>query len=294
LRASFDYNPTSRIFASIDGEYLDTHDDRGTGRAAGGAGITQTSLDEWHQWGMGGKFTYGAQTARGRLEFEGKYLNKVYDTNRLFTFTRDKEELTGIGRFFYRIRPKTSLLFEGQMTEHDYREDAVGEPSLDGNTFRLLTGVTWLATFKTTGYAKVGYTFKTFDSARRQDTGAPAWEMGVDWRPKSYSKVHFATAQEYAESDGTGDAIETTRMLMSWEHAWRERFKTTLDFGYLVNTMTASSREDTGYLMGARAEYAFRRWLNLGADFRHATVDSNDAVFNSDQNIFELTVNLVF
>ena len=294
LRASFEYDPTSRIFASVFGEFFDSHDGRGKGRAEGGTGITQASLDEWHQWGLGGKFTYGAQTARGRIELETEYLNKVYDTNRIFTFTRDKEELSGIGRFIYRIRPKTSLLLEGRMTEHNYMRDPIGEPSLDGNTISLLTGVTWQATYKTTGFAKLGYMFKTFASDRRKDTSAPAWEVGVDWKPKSYSTVHFATAQEFAESEGTGDSIETSSMQLSWEHIWRERFKTTLDFGYQVSTIAATSREDNGYLMAARADYAFRRWLNIGAGIRHQTLDSTDDAFGYDKNVFELTMDLVF
>ncbi|MEE9551476.1 MAG: hypothetical protein V3V89_00375, partial [Gammaproteobacteria bacterium] len=60
IRAVFDYHPTSRIFTGIQAEFLNSQDGRGRGRAEGGLGITQTSPDEWHHFGIGGKFAYGA------------------------------------------------------------------------------------------------------------------------------------------------------------------------------------------------------------------------------------------
>lgn len=294
LRASFDYNPTSRIFASAIAEFMSSHDGRGKGRAEAGAGITQTSLDEWHQWGLGGKFAYGARTARAHLEFEADYLNKTYDTNRVFTFTRDREDYFGAARFFYRIRPKTSLVFEGRATEINYINDEVGVPSLDGINTSFLTGLTWQATYKTTGFAKIGYNFRTFDSDQRATQSGLDWEVGVDWKPRSYSTVHLETSQSIAETNGTGDAINQSNISINWQHYWRERFSTRVDLGYLTSTFDPSSREDTSYLMGIRADYAFRRWLNIGTSFRHSTIDSTDAVFGSDQNIVELNLDLIF
>jgi len=293
-RAGFDYDPTSRIFASAFAEYLNSHDGRGTGRAEGGAGVTQDSLDKWHQWGLGGKFVYGAPTARGRLEFEAGYLLKKYDTNREFTFARDREDVFGSARFFYRIRPKTSLVFEGQSTEYDYTRDLAGTPSLDGIGTSFLTGVTWQATYKTTGFAKIGYNFRTFDSDRRDTQKGLDWDVGVDWKPKSYSTVRLETSQSLAETNGTGDAINQSNLLLSWKHYWKDRFSTSLELGYQSSTFEPDTREDTGYQTVVGADYAFRRWLNIGADFRHQTLDSTDETFVYDQNIFELTLDLTF
>lgn len=293
-RAGFDYNPTSRIFASAFAEILNSHDGRGKGRAEGGIGVTQGSLDEWHQWGFGGKFAYGAPTARGRLEFEAGYLLKKYDTNRIDTFSRDREDKFGAARFFYRIRPKTSLVFEGQSTEHDYTRDVAGDPSLDGITTSFLTGITWQATYKTTGFAKIGYNFRTFDSDRRDTQTGLNWDVGVDWKPKSYSTVHLATSHALTETNGTGDAVNQSNILLSWKHDWKERFSTRLDLGYQNSTFEPDPREDNSYQMGVRADYAFRRWLDVGAGFRHQMLDSTDKLFNYDQNIIELTLDLTF
>ena len=293
-RVGFDYDPTIRIFASSFAEYQNSHDARGTGRAEGGTGVTQTSLDKWHQWGLGGNFFYGAPTARGRLEFEAGYLLKKYDTNRKFTFGRDREDVFGTARFFYRIRPKTTLVFEGDSTELDYTYDVPGTPSLDGIDTKFLTGITWQATYKTTGFAKIGYNFRTFDSDQRDIQKGLSWNVGVDWKPKSYSTVHLETSQEFIETNGTGDATNQSAVLLSWKHYWKDRFSTSLEFGYQNSTFKPDTRIDNGYQSVVQADYAFRRWLNIGASYRHQTLDSTDITFDYDQNVFEVKLDLTF
>jgi len=294
LVASFDYHPTSRIFTSAFAEYIDSHDGRGKGRAEGGTGTTQTSLDEWYQWGVGGNLAYGAQNAKGRLELDAAYLSKTYDTNRLFTFSRDVNDLSGSARFFYRVMPKTSLLFEARTTAHDYKRDVAGTPSLDGMTTSFFTGVTWQATYKTTGFAKIGYNIRSFDSDRLDTQDDISWGVGVDWRPKSYSTVHLETSQALAETNGTGDVVTQSSILAYWQHNWRDRFSTRVDLGYQNSTMDPSNREDDTYLLGVRADYAFRRWMNVGAGYRYSTVDSTDDTFGYDQNIFLINLDLIF
>ncbi len=294
VRASFDYQPTSRISTSVFSEFRNSHDGRGTGRAEAGRGITQASLDEWHAWGLGGIFAYGATSAKGRLEFESVYQNKVYDTNRQFTFSRDRSELMGVGRFFYRLRPKTSLVFEGRLTDYDYHRDAPGTPSLDGIYATLLTGVTWEATYKTTGFAKIGVNTREFESSQRESAGGFTWQVGFDWLPRSYSKVHFETAQVIDETEGTGDAIDTSYVLMNWEHFWKDRFSTLAQITYSDSTIDNTNREDTSYEAIVSANYAFRHWLTLGAGYRRQSLDSTDGRFDYDQNLVEITLDVIF
>ena len=106
--------------------------------------------------------------------------------------------------------------------------------------------------------------------------------------------MRLDTSQSLAETNGTGDAIDQSNVLLNWQHYWRDRFSTRLDLGYQTSTMGPTSREDNTYLMGLRADYAFRRWMNVGAGFRHSTVDSTDDAFGSDQNIVEINLDLIF
>ena len=292
IRASIDYTPTRRIFTGFHAEYLDSHDGRGTGRAEAGTGVTQASLDEWHQWGIGGLFAYGTTGAKGRIEAEAGFKSKEYDTNRLFTFTRDRDDAYGAARFFYRFRPKTRALIEGRVEDTAYARTQAGIATLDSMTTRYLVGLTWTATYKTTGFLKVGLIDKDFDSDLRDDSLGPTWEVGVDWKPRTYSVVHFETAQNLAETDGTGDAVDSTRMLLSWVHAWKTRFKTNVSLFYENSTFDPNDREDDFLQFRLGAIYNFRRWLNFEAGYRFENLDSNDNFFDYDHNVIEITADL--
>lgn len=294
IRGGFTYQPTRRIYSAISLIYKDTHDARGTGRAESGTGVLQDSLDEWHQWGVNGRFAYGSTDAIGRLELEADYFEKRYDTNREFTANRDRDALAGQARFNYRLQPKTFLTIEGRLIDNTYPNLVAGVPSLDSLDSTYLLGVRWEATFKTTGFARIGYNFKNFDSGQRDDTDGLTWEVGFDWNPKTYSTVHFETAQSFQETNGTGDAIDQTFYLLTWKHFWKPRFSTLMEAGYQNQTFDPTSREDDFFEAGVSANYDFRRWISLGLGYRYSNLDSNVNLFDYQENRFELTVEVAF
>ena len=289
LRAEYEYTPTSRIFAALRGEYLDTRDPRGTGRAEGGTGgITQTTPDEWHHWAIEGNAAYGAKTAKGKVEADIGYIAKTYDNNRAFTFVRDRDDTYGAARLFYRIQPKTNIVLEARATNYNYDQEAPGTPSLDSITSTYLAGATWEATFKTTGFAKVGLIDKDFDSNLLTDDDDFTWEIGVEWRPRTYSTFNLMTSREFQETNGTGNLISHDSILFSWTHDWQTRFTTVVDFSYAEDSFDPTAREDELINAGAHVYYEMRRWLNLGAGYRYDERDSSTNTFDYDRNLLEL------
>ncbi len=91
------------------------------------------------------------------------------------------------------------------------------------------------------------------------------------------------------ETDGTGNAVDNTHVLLSWKHAWKKRIKTGLIVLYENSTFDPTNREDDFFQFKAVADYTFRRWLSLSASYRFENLDSNDNRFDYDQNVFELT-----
>ena len=294
LKAVFAYNPTDRIKTEFHAEYLKKHDPRGTGRTEGGFGTLGGSLnpDEWHSYGIGGLFSYGTPNATGRVEFETAYTTKEYDNNRLFTFDRDLDDLKLRGTFFYRIRPKIQLLFEINQTDFDYQKATVGRPSLDSTDRAYLFGVAWDATYKTTGVAKFGVIDKDFDSALRTDANNFAWEVGVKWMPRTYSTVNILTERRQDETDGIGDSIDVSEIKVSWEHFWRSYISSTVGFLYGEDSYDPTIREDTRFRAGVKLNYDWRRWARISAGYQYEERDSNVDVFDYDQNLFEIRLDL--
>jgi hypothetical protein len=294
VRALFDYQPTDRFRADIRGEYKDSRDARGTGRALGELGPegVQDEPDEWHAFGVEGNIGYGAPTARGRIELTGGHITKEYDNNRAFTYRRDRDDTYGAGRFYWRVGGRTTLVLEGRVTDYSYDTPPIGQSSLDSVVWRALVGATWEATGKTTGFAKVGYMDKNFDASDRDDDDAVTWEVGVEWRPREYSIFTLSTARDYGETNGTGDAIRRDDVTLTWMHAWRERLTTTAELSYTAETFDPTTRDDDVFYAGFRVDYAMRRWLTLGASWRYDDRDSNVDPFDYTRNVFLITANI--
>jgi len=294
LLGVFEYHPTTKLKMAMRLEYLDEHDPRGTARTEGAIGTLGGTLDpdKWHSYGAGGLVSYGSPNATGRVELEASYVIKEYDNNRLFTFTRDRDDFNLRGTFFYRIRPKTQLLFEVKQTVFDYDRTAVGTPRLDSTDREYLFGAAWDATYKTTGFAKFGVIDKDFDSDFRKDSNNFKWEVGARWRPRTYSTVDISTERRRDETNGIGDSIDVAEFKIAWNHEWRSYISSTINFLYGKDDYSSSIREDTRYGAGIKLNYDWRRWAKISAGYEYEERNSDVRIFDYDRNLFELTLDL--
>jgi hypothetical protein len=293
LNALLEFTPTSRTRLGVGGEYKDSRDPRGTGRAEGLpiAGF-QVDPDEWHHFKVEGNAAYGVEDARVRVEGDVGYITKEYDNNRLFTATRDRDDTYGAGRLFYQVAPKTALLVEGRITDYSYQTVAPLSLSLDSNDYQIYGGITWEALNKTTGTVKFGYLQKDFDAAGRASGDAFNWDVSVVWRPRTYSVVTLSTSRQFDETNGTGNFIERDNYAAAWTHDWGNRVSTTANISYSVDSFDPTTREDDIFNAGVRLDYAMRRWLTLGAGYVYEDRDSNNNFFDYDRNLFLLTARI--
>ena len=272
----------------ITGEFKDTRDDRGTGAAEGGTGVVQNKPDDYRQYEVIGSGVYGSEASNGRGELDVGYMDKKYNNNRATTFSRDREDTSVDGRIYYKIMPKTSLLFDARYTDIDYDNDAPGVASLDGSSYSALMGLTWAATYKTTGKATIGYRQRDFDSTRKDDGGL-AWEAEVIWQPRTYSTFNLSTSSEFKETNGTGNAIEEDAVTFGWTHYWQDRLSTNANFRYASNDFAGDTtgRDDDLINMGVSLNYEMRRWLTVGASYDYDERDSNFNSFDYERNVVQ-------
>lgn len=292
LLSVFEYHPTTKLKMALRLEYLDEHDPRGTARTEGVGGFNPLNLapDEWHSYGIGGLVTYGSANATGRIELATSYLTKEYDNNRQFTFTRDRDEFGLRGTFYYRMTPKTRLLFEFKQTDFDYDNTSIGGTTLDSTDRDFLFGVTWDATYNTSGFVKLGYMEKDFDSDSRNDAGDFKWEIGTRWRPRSYSTVDISTESRQDETNGIGDSIDVSEIKIAWNHEWRDYISSTVGVFYGQDEYSSTVREDDRFNAEVRINYDWRRWVRMSAGYRYEERDSNVDLFDYDRNLFDITL----
>ena len=284
-RAFFDFNIRNRL--ELLAGYLDTHEDRGSGLNQGlNATINDVPI-EYHVNSMQGAYEFGGKDAKGRIRLVAGVQDREYDNFRTQTEVKDRQTVNTSVTFYYRVMPKTSLLFEVRNKDIDYDLSTV---SLDSSELKYLLGATWDATAKTSGTVKFGYAEKDFDSALREDDDGVSWELSMRWSPKSYSVLDISTDKKAEETDGTGNYIDMTSLDLQWTHAWTDLWRSRVYYGASNSDYVSSTREDDLISYGLGVDYDVRRWLNFGLDYVYSERDSNQANLDYERNTIFLTV----
>ena len=279
--ANFDI--TGRLRARVRLDYLDSHDPRGSTNNA-----ISTTPDRWRQTYAQGIISYGALGAKGRVDFELGQLRRDYYNNRVNTALNDRVVDDVGATFYWRIAPKTSLLVQGKHSKFDYTNPG---STLDSTENRLLGGVTWEATAKTTGVFKIGTVKKDFNDASRTDFSGVSWEGQILWSPLTYSHVNFNLSKTPVETTGAiGNFIDKTTTGAVWTHDWSSRVTTDVSASYMNDQYKGLARTDKIQNFGLRATYKMRRWLNFGADYSYTNRNSDDNNFDYQRNLFMLFV----
>jgi polysaccharide biosynthesis protein VpsM len=295
IQAGYEYTPTSKISTGIDFEFFNGHDDRGTG-AAEGTGAVQASFDRYEHYKIDGYAAYGAESSKGQFEADIGHIEKDYKNNIATTAVRDREDHYGSARLYYRVMPKTKMVVEGRVTEYKYESDAPGAASLDSTTSRALVGVKWESTYKTTGTAQIGYIQKNFDAGTRADGEDLTWELGVEWKPKSYITFNLDTGRDFEETNGAGNFTTKDSIDLSYAHEWSSRISTLLTMNYTENSFDqdTTGRSDDLFKIDASVDYELRRWLSLGVGYTYDERDSTISSFDYERNLVEAHATVTF
>lgn len=244
---------------------------------------TGNEPDTYRDNGANVLFAYGANDAKGRIELAGETAQKRYRNNRLFTEAADRDTDNLRGTAFFRVMPRTSLLFEVSQFKYDY---TLGSSTLDSKENRYMAGVTWEATTATSGTVKIGSLKKDFRSSLRDDFSGSTWEVAVQWSPMTYSKVDLYSQKTIYEATGIGDFVLTKRSGVVWKHDWSTALSSTASYYHAQDDFlgAGSSRKDRINALGFKVNYKLGRVLTLGADYTYTDRDSNIPDFRYKRN----------
>lgn len=279
-----DSNFTPRFHAGVGFGYIEQVDPRGS-TDFNSSGLTEPS--RWHAPIVRAIATYGNRGAIGRFELEGSLMNKRYENNRAVTEGSDADFTTLSGRFFYRIMPRTSALFELRETITDYK---LATSSLDNHDRRVYVGATWKATAKTEGTIKLGRAYKNFNDASRPDTSGGSWEAGISWSPLTYSVFQLNTSKSMYDSFGVGNFVIGTSRSLTWTHRWASYISSRATIGKTDADYDGVSRKDDTTNYGIAFYREMGHNLRLGVDYRNTNRDSNQAGFSFKRNVTMITL----
>lgn len=302
LSAGANWVFTGRSGLKLGAEYLLGHDDQGSDPAS--AGVIKNVPDKYHQTSLNLLGGYGAEGAQGRIEVEAGSINKRYDN---FRFTaaglpdntkRDRDDRKLGGTFYWRIAPKTQLLFQAVRTRFDYAQSSVAAASwteLDSVEKKYNFGVTWDAAAKTRGIFKVGHTKKDFDDSTLRDFSGNSWEAQVQWKPLTYSTIDFSTGKSPGEST-IGNASLDTRYGINWNHAWTGLVSTVASYNYTdteyqYNAGVATQQKDKNNTYGLKLNYQWMPTVKVGVGYDRVDKTSTSATSTFKRDIWSIFLN---
>lgn len=276
---------SSRLNSLVNLDYIKGHDGRNA--------LLFRSKELWHTTGIRGKLHYGAEGAQGQFELAAGQVAKRYDTNNggaTQIYNNDRTELTGT--FFYKVAPATHMVFEAGRATNTY-VDAVAKNTLglDSTEQRLMAGVKWDATAKTSGSFKVGRLTKSFNLGINPAGRSTVWDGDVTWSPKTYSKVIASLHQTANEYGGVGSFMISRDTNLAWTHDWTSYVNSALTFGDGVDNFQGNTnRVDKRQTYGVKVSYGINRWLNAGIGYQNVKRNSTNTLFSYTQSISMLTL----
>lgn len=285
FKGDFHYEISNRHRLDFNAEFLDGHDDRGTAFSIG-VGDQLSSPDRFENTVYGVKYSYGAETAAARLDLGISFREKDYDGDTVNFLARDRDIQAIAATFYYQIAPRTDIVLDVGQKSVDYDVSLVADDPLDSDETRALIGVKWDTSAVTSGYAKIGYQEKKFDSANRDTFNGVDWEVGVIWEPLDYTKFEFSTQNDTNETNGEGDFIDSRIYELSWKHSWLERVSSSVSVSLRNDTYEGEVdvREDDVMKLKFAAVYQFRRWVQFELAYLFDERDSNRNQIDFDRN----------
>lgn len=239
------------------------------------------------------KFYYGKRNSIGQLVL-GLDHNQNRYTNNLQGY-RDYDRNRISGTFFFRIAPKTRLLFQATLADYEYFYQK-NIPSRSSKESFYLAGVEWELTAKTSGSFKIGYQGKDFKQNAYSDISGLSYMLDMTWKPNTYSKIKIAATRMSQESSQLlGSAFITNTYSIIGEHKITPRTKLTA--GYTFDTADITyvlNRTDKRNDISLGINHSLRTWLEIKLDYQFMARKSDYTIYEFTSNVVGLSLTTTF
>ncbi len=268
LKSDLVLNFPGGLSAMVKEDWKDGHDPRGYAQNA--------QLDFYHRNTLGGELEMRVgPKLRVAVDYTNLVLNYSADVRNGF---RDRTDNTIGGTVYYKFLPKTSALLEYDYTAvaFDEADPSFGQ-KLDSKVQRAYLGLTWNITARSQGTIKYGYTQKKFQESGLTDFKGGVVSLILNHELSTRTSVHLDAERDVLESNvvtepyyiSTGGHLEIV-------HFIQPKLATRLQGGFFrdqypdIVSPQIKKRLDDTWTAGAKLDYRFREWLNLGIGYDHS------------------------
>jgi len=239
------------------------------------------------------KFYYGTTQSIGQLVVGLDHKKDRYTNNLQGYRDFDKNMLTGT--FFYRIAPKTRLLFQASIGDYNYIIKNQFPDQSSEETF-YLAGVEWDMTAKTSGTFKLGYQGKNFEQNVYNDITGLSYMLDMTWKPNTYSKIKIGASRMTQESSQLlTSAFVSNSYTLDAEHDITPRTKLKAKYTFdNDDIVTISNRTDKRHNIALSIDHSLLTWLNISLDYQFIERRSDLKIYEFTANVISLSLTTKF
>jgi len=291
VAAGFEVNARNQI--DVNAAFNSAHDARGAGALEGAAALNVLAEpDQYEETTAGVQYTFGADSAFANIVASADTYQKRYDDNKqqdgstIDNSDRDYDKVTALVGAQLNLSPATKAVFEISQASISY--DASDDDPREGDNLKILAGMSWDITGKTTGEVKLGSATRDFKNSDEDSTTRLSWSANLTWEPMTYSSVALYSAQSNNETATVGSYIANTYTQVSWDHSFSTFVSAGIEASRSADTYVGASREDETVSYGLNVTYSPKAWMDVKASFNQADRDST----NNDLDYAGQVVNL--
>jgi hypothetical protein len=231
---------------------------------------------------------------RWKLQVIYQY-NKLYFAPSANSNQNNYNDNTGGVALYYKILPKTAVLGQFIVAQRTYPYQ-----SLSNNyCYTPMVGLTWDATAKLTGIAKVGYTIKDYEKdtpGRKQNNATPAFSGQLTYKFDERTNLAL-TAQRAIQEDSDvafNSPYENTAFYLTLDHLWAFwDLSSYANISYTYNNYINETqnpgnglkyRQDSIISTGVGISRPFTRYLRLRLDYSYSNKASNFSGYSYNEH----------
>jgi len=233
-------------------------------------------------------YSYGVLSGMNQIDVQAEYQELRYRNGGGLNDDKEHNTTSLVATWFHRLGGRTRALVEVRHSDFDYL--------LPGSTRNstgdaVLVGLTRDVSAKVSGSVRVGYERKDFEGPAN-DYGSPTWEVGVDWKPRTYSTFSINARKAFEEGDDGANTVHDTSTRLGWKHKWSPWIATDVHYRYADLEYLGVGRDDKLNTYGASVIYSATRWADVTLGYERWQNDSNISDQTYTRNVFLLSLAL--
>lgn len=252
--------------------------------------IGTNAVESWSSPMIQGVVHYGTPDAKGQIEVEADYRQQRYLSDPAVMDTYNLDEARLLGRFIYRVEPKTHAVFELS----DQRDIYPNYSGSDASQQRLTGGLQWDATAKTSGSVMVGMMSNQMDTGGSSNTGL-SWDASVKYHYRPTTTFSLDSSRSYAEWANLAHAyVVTTGAMLTWDQTWSYRITSQASVLDYHDQYLGSGRDDDRHGFDLAAYYKLGARYRVGLEELYQQRSSNQAINDFNENIVMLKLQAAY